>query len=224
MAERGAAHRRRGVGQRQRDGAGSGIIRRVVHRQRDHPRDIPGGEELLLTLCPPDRPGHGGKALLRYSISLMCCFILGGVHGGRAQARRGGVAGVLARAARLARRAAPALLARRAASRARLAQRRLAVVQVTSTHILHNVRCYGYSCYLCDDDVYSRVCVGRFAYTVLSREAQRGREWHAWVTALCAGVCRYHYGIATVYLQMLSIDVITAILYKFAFTFSLTNK
>ncbi|XP_045783384.1 uncharacterized protein LOC123879629 [Maniola jurtina] len=31
----------------------------------------------------------------------------------------------------------------------------------------------------------------RFAYTVLSSEAQRGREWKTWVTALCAGVCRW---------------------------------
>ncbi|CAH0731132.1 unnamed protein product, partial [Brenthis ino] len=31
----------------------------------------------------------------------------------------------------------------------------------------------------------------RFAYTVLSSEAQRGRDWKMWVTALCAGVCRW---------------------------------
>ncbi|XP_045526197.1 uncharacterized protein LOC123715286 isoform X1 [Pieris brassicae] len=31
----------------------------------------------------------------------------------------------------------------------------------------------------------------RFAYTVMSSEAQRGREWNTWATALCAGLCRW---------------------------------
>ncbi|CAG5000144.1 unnamed protein product [Parnassius apollo] len=31
----------------------------------------------------------------------------------------------------------------------------------------------------------------RFAFTVLSSEAQRGREWKSWITALCAGACKW---------------------------------
>ncbi|XP_045541268.1 thyrotropin-releasing hormone-degrading ectoenzyme [Papilio machaon] len=31
----------------------------------------------------------------------------------------------------------------------------------------------------------------RFAYTVLSSEAQRGRDWKTWATALCAGACKW---------------------------------
>ncbi|CAK1553301.1 unnamed protein product [Leptosia nina] len=31
----------------------------------------------------------------------------------------------------------------------------------------------------------------RFAYTVMSTEAQRGRDWNNWVTSLCAGLCRW---------------------------------
>ncbi|XP_046976153.1 uncharacterized protein LOC124542250 [Vanessa cardui] len=31
----------------------------------------------------------------------------------------------------------------------------------------------------------------RFAYTVMSSEAQRGREWKTWVTSLCQGICKW---------------------------------
>ncbi|XP_045509071.1 uncharacterized protein LOC123704691 [Colias croceus] len=31
----------------------------------------------------------------------------------------------------------------------------------------------------------------RFAYTVMSPEAQKGHDWPEWVTALCAGLCRW---------------------------------
>ncbi|XP_068627142.1 leucyl-cystinyl aminopeptidase [Battus philenor] len=38
----------------------------------------------------------------------------------------------------------------------------------------------------------------RFAFTVLSSEAQRGREWKTWVTALCEGACKWR-GAASVW-------------------------
>ncbi|XP_063544869.1 uncharacterized protein LOC134753039 [Cydia strobilella] len=37
----------------------------------------------------------------------------------------------------------------------------------------------------------------RFAFTALSPEAQRGREWKQWVTALCAAACRWRGAAST---------------------------
>ncbi|CAH0602385.1 unnamed protein product [Chrysodeixis includens] len=118
---------------------------------------------------------------------------------------------VLARATRLVPRAAPAVLAPRAARRTSLAQRRLAVLQAAFTA---GVRALGppawrwcwralHASYRAPRPLYSHRALlaalasprddwlfYRFAFSVLSTEAQRSREWRLWITTLYAATCR----------------------------------